>query len=92
MPLSFIPPIIPIGEVKKMPEEKKGLDLGKIFGAVTDFILPILQKTTTQAVAQIPAVKRAGEEVAVQRTKDILWDILPIAGVGLIALLIIRKF
>lgn len=74
-----------------MAEEKKGLDLKKIFGAVTDFIIPILQKTTTQAVAQIPAVKEAGAEVAVQRTKDVIWDILPIAGIGLIALLLIRK-
>ncbi len=68
------------------------LDLKKIFGEVTDFLIPILQKTTTQAVAQIPAVKEAGKEVAVQRGKDVLWDILPIAGFGLLALLLIRKF
>ena len=74
-----------------MAEEKKGLNLKKIFGTVTDFLIPILQKTTTQAVAQLPQVKEAGREVAVQRTKDVLWDILPIAGIGILALLLIRK-
>jgi len=68
------------------------LDLKKIFGDVADFLLPILQKTTTQAVAELPQVKEASKEVAVQRSKDILWDILPIAGIGLLAFFIIKKF
>lgn len=88
----IFPPIPNVfGIEAKMAEERKGLNLKNIFGAVTDFLIPILQKTTTQAVAQLPSIKKAGTQVAEQRAKDVIWKVLPIAGVGILALILIKK-
>lgn len=58
------------------------LDLKKIFSDGAEILFNILKKTTVETAAKIPEVQQAVKTEAVEKGKDVLWAIAPLAACG----------